>query len=476
MARTRRVLRSLVLMVLGAVVMLPGTATGAPAAAAITLEPDHGPPTTEVTVSGKGFGANEKIAIRFDVNKVGKATADGKGKFIATITVPASATPKRHPVKAIGQTSGRKAIAPFLVRTDWASFRFDPSGSGANPYENVLSPSNVGSLQVSWQKKPGTAIDSSPTIAGGMLYIGSSDGSLYALDADTGADGWSYATGGAVHSSPAIWEGVVYFGSDDGKVYALDAATGAFKWSYATGGHVSSSPVVSAGVVYVGSEDGSLYALDAASGAFTWSYATDDLIVSSPAVADGAVFVGSNDDSIYALDQASGTPLWSYPTGGAVTSSPAVGGGLVVVGSNDGYLYAVDEQTGAFAWYSATGGIDYLSPSIANGVVFAGGGPYEPRGSEAGRYPRGKMYGVDLATGDTIWTRKLAFFYGSPAAAGGLVFVPITNGAVYALDASTGSVDWSTSMADETYSGVAVADGRLFTADYSGNVYAFGLP
>jgi outer membrane protein assembly factor BamB len=71
---------------------------------------------------------------------------------------------------------------------------------------------------------------------------------------------WSYATGGAVQSSPAVANGVVYIGSDDFKVYALNAKTGAKLWSYLTGNKVDSSPAVSNGVVYVGSEDGKVYA------------------------------------------------------------------------------------------------------------------------------------------------------------------------------------------------------------------------
>ena len=75
-------------------------------------------------------------------------------------------------------------------------------------------------------------------------------------------------------SSPAVVNGVVYFGSDDGNVYALNASTGAKLWSYATGDGVDSSPAVANGVVYVGSDDGNVYALNASTGAKLWSYAT----------------------------------------------------------------------------------------------------------------------------------------------------------------------------------------------------------
>ena len=63
-----------------------------------------------------------------------------------------------------------------------------------------------------------------------------------------------------VISSPAIANGVVYIGSNDNNLYALNANTGAKLWSYTTGNWVVSSPVVSNGVLYVGSADGNVYA------------------------------------------------------------------------------------------------------------------------------------------------------------------------------------------------------------------------
>jgi outer membrane protein assembly factor BamB len=66
---------------------------------------------------------------------------------------------------------------------------------------------------------------------------------------------------------------LVYMGSYDGFVYALDAASGAVAWRAATGGEVRSSVTPSADgtLVFVGSSDGYLYAFDAA------RYASDDV-------------------------------------------------------------------------------------------------------------------------------------------------------------------------------------------------------
>ncbi|NLE07814.1 MAG: PQQ-binding-like beta-propeller repeat protein, partial [Dehalococcoidales bacterium] len=48
------------------------------------------------------------------------------------------------------------------------------------------------------------------------------DGALYAVDASTGELRWKYQTGSRVTSSPAVVDGVVYVGSEDGKIYAIE--------------------------------------------------------------------------------------------------------------------------------------------------------------------------------------------------------------------------------------------------------------
>jgi outer membrane protein assembly factor BamB len=77
---------------------------------------------------------------------------------------------------------------------------------------------------------------------------------------------WRFLTGGRVVSSPVFHDGVLFVGSDDGSVYALDATSGKRRWRYATAGPVASTPAVAGGLVYFMSYDGKFYAVEAASG------------------------------------------------------------------------------------------------------------------------------------------------------------------------------------------------------------------
>ena len=144
----------------------------------------------------------------------------------------------------------------------------------------------------------------------------------------TGAYLWSYQTGYAVVSSPTVVNGVVYIGSEDNSIYALDASSGDLVWKYTTGDQITlSSPAYADGEVYIGSNDGNIYALDATNGGLIWKYTTGGYVVGSPAIQDGVLYIGSYDHNIYALNTQNGELIWKYTTGGAVSSTAALAKG-----------------------------------------------------------------------------------------------------------------------------------------------------
>ena len=311
-----------------------------------------------------------------------------------------------------------------------------------------------------WSYKTGDYVFSSPTVSGGVVYVGSDDNRLYALDASTGDLLWSYKTGDDVDSSPAVSGGVVYVGSDDNHLYALDASTGDLLWSYKTGDDVDSSPAVSGGVVYVGSDDNRLYALDASTGDLLWSYKTGDDVFSSPTVSGGVVYVGSDDNHLYALDASIGDLLWSYKTGDYVFSSPTVSGGVVYVGSDDNRLYALDASTGDLLWRYKTGDDVFSSPTVSGGVVYVG--------SDDNR-----LYALDASTGDLLWRYETGDdVFSSPAVSGGVVYVGSRDNRLYALDASTGDLLWRYETGNDVFSSPAVSGGFVYVGSDDNRLYA----
>src|SRR5262249_31450226 len=153
----------------------------------VKLSPGSGPPTGTVRVSGTGFGAYRAVDIYFDITDKALAATNGQGAFSGVpIRVPAAAVPGGHYIPAAQRGSGRSAQTRFVVNTDWARFRYSLSHTGFNRYENVLKPGNVSGLDEVWRYTTGAYIYySSPAVANGVVYVGSWDGSVYALNAAT---------------------------------------------------------------------------------------------------------------------------------------------------------------------------------------------------------------------------------------------------------------------------------------------------
>ena len=121
------------------------------------------------------------MLVNFDMTQIGTATTDATGTFVVRVSVPKTALPGNHTLQATGQSSGLSASASFLVRTDWTQFHFGLQHTGYNPYENVLSTSNVSELTLDWSYATGNEIESSPALANGVVYVGSGDHTLYAF-------------------------------------------------------------------------------------------------------------------------------------------------------------------------------------------------------------------------------------------------------------------------------------------------------
>lgn len=159
--------------------------------------------------------------------------------------------------------------------------------------------------------------NSSPTVADGTVFIGNDDGTVYALDADSGGTEWTFTDPQEqVISATTYHDGVVYVGTDqDGPdttdlpavLYAIDAGTGDEIWSFSIGPEEGdwrfhSSPTVAGETVFIGSQNGTVYGIDINSGEDVWDFETGAAVWSSPTVVDGTLYVGSDDGNLYALD------------------------------------------------------------------------------------------------------------------------------------------------------------------------------
>ncbi len=353
---------------------------------------------------------------------------------------------------------------------DWSMYRHDVQRTGS-----TTSTASNGNLL--WQFNTGDKIRSSPAIVNGVVYEGSNNGIVYALNAATGSVIWQYDSGSQVESSAAVVNGVVYVGilwdGHNGYVVALNADTGSLIWRFSTNSGIESSPTVVNGVVYIGSYYGYIYALNAANGALIWSYFTGSSTFSSPSIVNGVLYQGADNGNVYALNATNGALIWSFQTGSQVYSTPAVVDNVVYVCSDSGTVYALKASDGSKIWQAPIGsGTDHAddSPAVANGIVYIGA--------------RNGYYALNATDGSQIWfftspysQRQLqGYVYSSPAVSGNVVYFGSSDSYVFALDAFNGSMIWSYRTGGFLFSSPAVANGVLYIGSYDGNIYALGTP
>ncbi len=372
-----------------------------------------------------------------------------------------------------GLASSERAVArnatPVAgMSSDWPLYGQNLSGDKAAS-ESRLTVSTVGSLVPLWQVEVGGLISATPVIADGVVYVGSYDGNLYALDLRTGGVRWRYATGAAVlepnlkiplgiTGSAAIIGDTVYAGDATATVHAVDVATGKVRWMMKVDDQpqasICSSPVVSQEKVYIGVASvakevgfrGSVVALDAATGKIVWQTymvpegADGAGVFAVPAIEEqrGWLYVGTqnayianpapygNPTSVVALDIVSGEVKWAFnaPPGGGNTAptddvafsaspnlfSAEIGGrqrDLVGEGQKSGVYWAVDRDTGDVVWKATVSPAGFLGGMEGTSAV--GNGMIAvpaTNWSDPNGPAAGMVTGLDAATGKAVWSAE----------------------------------------------------------------------
>jgi outer membrane protein assembly factor BamB len=338
-------------------------------------------------------------------------------------------------------------------------FRNDPQHSG-------IYVGGVTALHgFKWKFHTMGEVNSSPAVVNGLVFFGSNDGSLYAVDAASGVRKWAFASKSRIPSSPAVVNGVVYFGSYDGNFYALSVETGKQIWKFGIpgerrfmGSHLHgslpagetmpdpfdvylSSPTVAGGTVYFGSGDSNVYALDAATGMLKWKFHTGDVVHASPAISGSRLYIGSWDTYFYALDTTTGRLIWRFKTGEdkvihnqeGIQSSAVVAQGLVYFGCRDSNFYALDADTGQEKWrFNNKGSWVITSPVVSDGQI------YFATSDSAILHILNALNGTPVDSIAFQWP-----FFGSPSIAGTTLYLGGQDGKLLAIDLRSRKIAWT---------------------------------
>lgn len=444
--------------------------------ALLSASSNYAPPGTTLTVSGKGFAPSETVTIAVYGTEVGTATTSLAGTFHRVIGIPAVTPIGRTFISATGANSGESATTAITVTNNWSQVGYGATHTNVEPLDNALlnniSPGQGIFLNPEWSYGSPASLVGSPVVADQVAYVGDTAGNVTALDVRHGVPLWTMALPSAapIDSSlavdPAV--GLVFVGASNGTLYALSSATGAVKWSDVVGGSLA-APVFSKGELFVTSQSGLVEAVSEATGAVSWSTMLQSPVSTAASVdaAGGVVLAGESNGTLAALSTQSGSVLWTYAGGGTISAPAVVSGGSVYVAAGN-TVYSLEESTGGEQWAFATGGPIVAEPVLTNQWTYRNE-PFLMFGSDDGN--------VDalLATNGSLqWQLNVGEpIIGLADTAGFLAFTTSTD-----LIGGTRTWDpqqiWSNTSSGSVYSAAPIiVDGTVYATRANGNLTAF---
>ena len=347
----------------------------------------------------------------------------------------------------------------------WNMFRGDAGQSG------IASGSLAPQLELQWTFEAEGAIVSSPVVAQGLVYFGSDDGQLRAVELETGKLRWAFTTEDIIEAPPMVHGDTVYVGSSDYYMYALDASSGKLRWKFETQDKVLGGaawlpdPERPGGRLVFGSYDTHLYCLDAAKGSLIWSYQTANYVNGTPAIHEGRAVFGGCDAILHVVSTDTGKALAQIELGqeSHVAGSAAFVDGRAYLGHYGNAFICVDIESEKTLWeHRHRDQAFFSSPAIAKDVVVFGGRDK-------------RLHCVKRASGEELWSfptrRKVD---GSPVICGDKVVFGSGDGKVYLLRLADGAELWSYEVGRSIFSSPAVVDGRVLVGSNDSNLYCFG--
>ena len=429
-----------------------------------------------------------------------------------------------------------------------------PSYLAAKQKAHALVLSDGGSGEELWTYQTSEVIAEDPAIEGDMIYMTTLEGTVQAFHVKENIPQWSVALDASLRGKISVGESLLYIGSKDGNLFALNRKTGEQVWMVTSGDPESRcyqyySEVLEAGDrIYVGGASGFLYCYGKSDGSLIWKHEQTDWVRSRPylrgdklyvATLDGnltalsdegdsarllwrkklnahgftanlsggrhGLYASGRDYMMYAVDHRDGEVLWRHGIldgawvdgefyfgdwSGGLLGSPTVVDGIVYIGGPDGFVNAVDADSGEEIWkFEAPGSISNSTTVIDGKVLFGHLGGYtEHHGFDVGP----SYHALDSETGEEVWqSRELGKVWVSGAYNDGVMFIGDMNGHVYGVDPNTGEKLWSywtsTNTSQEkdplvgfrhgwppgVYSIPLSDDKHFYTGSWSGYYFAF---
>ena len=298
-------------------------------------------------------------------------------------------------------------------------------------------------------------------------------------------------------AGPASNDGVVYVGTVQGSVVAVNSSTRNMEWSYAittaapssflscgqgsTSTTIYSTPVVDGDLVYVASYSGRVLALSTVArqegldfpqkryGEWQWNCPSEgkesNAIVADLVITGDAVFLCSSNGRVYSLDKEFGDLNWeSQKLTEKLWTAPTIQGDTVYVSTYDNKIQTLSVNTG-----------DLLSWTYESAAGFASQPVVYEDTVVIGSFDK-NLYAIKLGDVEPLWSFPGDnWFWSAPIAYEGIIYAGCLDNKVYAIEARTGKGLWQFDTGSPVVSSPVLMDNLLVVANESGNIYVFDL-
>jgi outer membrane protein assembly factor BamB len=272
--------------------------------------------------------------------------------------------------------------------------------------DNRIAPS------VAWSRRVGVGTDGHhlslrPALTAERVFVADAEGTVMALDRDSGAVAWALELDTPVSGGPGVGDGLVLLGTSEGEVIALGADEGALRWRSRAPSEVLSVPATFNGVVVAHTVDGKLVGLEATTGEERWRYEREVPVLSlrglsSPVIVDGVIYLGLAGGKLVALRSDNGGLLWeatiTIPGGRSelqrladIDGDPLVVGGGVFAATYQGEVAAMERRSGRVAWRTSMSVYGTLAADTKN--IYAAD-------------DEGRVHALDPRSGEIRWTQE----------------------------------------------------------------------
>ncbi len=385
------------------------------------------------------------------------------------VVAPPPDPPTRPPA------TGNAAAGPRTCR-DWITGR-----GGSRRTGRSFCPGLRRSPVVRWRFDTGAPVVASPIIDRRWVYVGSTNGRLFALHRVTGKPRWIFRAASPIRTSVAVQDHNLLLSTQDGRLRCLDARTGRVRWTHRSAHAIAHTPAVYKNLVLVSTNDGALTALDLRTGLYRWQFVTAARwhpsggggytragIGGPPAREGDTIYLGSLGGHVHALEALSGRLQWQIQTGWAVETSPVVTSKGLWVSDSSGYVHALsrvngDRFTGIRSWYDE----EISAPTLGDQTLFLA--------------TRSALLALDLS-GYVRWKHELGTGtnrlprarHPAPVLAGDVVYLNDRFGRLLTLDADSGQLLWQLRAGRGAFTAPAPALEGLFVGSGDGYVYSWG--